>query len=370
MRYPRGTHRPAALALATALLAASAPAWAAPDAARLVERAFLHPRGVAHTGTVEVSLVGVPGGDATVHVWCDGRGRERREHVEGPARGLAVLADGKNSWQRAAGEKLWTPLPPAPPEAGAWERLRRNYQVEAKGQETVAGRRALRVALTPRQPGNARQEMWLDTATALPLRTDSYSYEGKLTMRSAYVALALGAPKKEIVAPPAAGEVAPAVGPALWRECASVAEMAKRTGVQLPLPTQLPAGYTLVACYARGCRRGGLLPVVRYQDGLNALTLFITHGGQGMGPGRGMGRGAGRGMGRGMGAGRGMGPGRGMGAGRGPGWGRGQGAGNGVCRLEQTAGQQVATMDYGGYRYVLIGDHRPEDLARALESVK
>ena len=86
------------LALFLVALAFAAPAHAGPSVEQLVERAFRHPRSVAHTGTVRVTLSGPPRSTASVRVLCDGRGRERAK-TGWPARGLPPT-DGQNSWQR------------------------------------------------------------------------------------------------------------------------------------------------------------------------------------------------------------------------------------------------------------------------------
>ncbi|MBI3944833.1 MAG: hypothetical protein HY321_02865 [Armatimonadetes bacterium] len=309
------------------------PTAAAPDAARLVERAFRRPRSVAHTGTVEVTVQGVAG-TALVKVACDGQGRERREHVDGPARGTVVLTDGRSTWQRGAGGGLWKLLPPMAAATGAWDRLRANYDLRATGSARVAGRASRIVEVVPRHPGNPKQVLWLDTDTALVLRSEARRSSGEAATASVYTSVALGAPRGAALAAPKPEDVAPLTPPEQWEECSSLAEVERRVGERVPLPAELPPGYALSGTYVHGCWRGISLPVLRYEDGVNALTLFVARPG-------------GRGWGRSLRWG-------------GPGW----------CRVEQREGQQVARSACRGYHYVLIGDHRPEALEAMLRSIR
>ncbi|HHX41903.1 MAG TPA: hypothetical protein GX715_18260 [Armatimonadetes bacterium] len=324
------------LALFLVALAFAAPAHAGPSVEQLVERAFRHPRSVAHTGTVRVTLSGPPRSTASVRVLCDGRGRERREHLDGPARGLTLLTDGQNSWQRPSPKAHWAALQ-TPPAASSWDRLRRNYRFRRQGEERIAGRKAAVIAIDPLHRGNPRQVLWLDTATALVLRADSYSYAGDLAMTTRYITFVPKAPPARALKAPGPDEIAPTSAAEWWRECASEKELVREAGTSVSLPSRLPPGYALVAYYLRGCRRGGTLPVVRYEDGLNALTLFITPGPGGQ---------------------------RRLGLG----WGRGRG--RNACVLSQVAGQQVARVAHEGYTYVLVGDHDPDGLEATLRSIR
>ncbi|HOM83565.1 MAG TPA: sigma-E factor regulatory protein RseB domain-containing protein [Armatimonadota bacterium] len=324
------------IALFLIALAIAAPAQAAPSIEQLVERAFRHPRSVAHTGTVRVTLSGPPRSTASVRVFCDGHGRERREHLDGPARGLTILTDGQSSWQRPSPAARWTALQ-IPPATSSWDRLRRNYRFRRQGEERIAGRKAAVIAIDPVHPGNPRQVLWLDMATALVLRADSYTYAGDLAMTTHYTTFVPKAPPARALKAPDPNEIAPTSTAEWWKECASEKELRQEAGTSVSLPSRLPPGYALVAYYLRGCRRGGTLPVVRYDDGLNALTLFITPG-----------------------------PGGRRRIGRGWGWGRDRNA----SALSQVAGQQVARVAHEGYTYILVGDHDPDGLEATLRSIR
>ncbi|NLC59550.1 MAG: hypothetical protein GX774_22150 [Armatimonadetes bacterium] len=340
------------LLLATlAVLGAVLPASAATPGADLLKQAFRNPRRVAHHGTLEVRVFTAPRSAATVRVVCDGKGRERREHLSGPTRGLTVLTDGRAIWQRLAADAPWTRAPGSLPDEAAWERLRSNYQFVTKGQKRVAGRLAWVIALSPRHAGNPRQTLWVDAANALILRSECYTHAGKLAMTTAYTKVTLGAPATGALRLPAAASSSAAAEE--WVAWDSRAELQRQLGTPVPLPTRLPAGYHPVGYHLRPCRQGGQLPVVRYSDGLNPLTLFVTRG-------QGMGRGGGRGWGMGRGKG---------GGGLGWGWGRGKG-GPGACVVQQVDGQQVARTTYDNLTYVLIGNHSPQGLEAALKSIR
>ena len=132
--------RTAAAAMMMGLTLALAPAGAAPRAERLLAKAFLNPRSVAHAGVLEVTVTAQPQAVNTVRLSCDGQGRERREHLDGPARGLVVLTDGRTTWQRPAGAELWAATPSPPAGEGTWERIRRNYQFKEIGRASCRER--------------------------------------------------------------------------------------------------------------------------------------------------------------------------------------------------------------------------------------
>ena len=273
------------LLLATlAVLGAVLPASAATPGADLLKQAFRNPRRVAHHGTLEVRVFTAPRSAATVRVVCDGKGRERREHLSGPTRGLTVLTDGRAIWQRLAADAPWTRAPGSLPDEAAWERLRSNYQFVTKGQKRVAGRLAWVIALSPRHAGNPRQTLWVDAANALILRSECYTHAGKLAMTTAYTKVTLGAPATGALRLPAAASSS-AAAESGWRGTLALSCSANwERRCRFP-PACRPAT-TRSATTCEPCRQGGQLPVVRYSDGLNPLTLFVTRG-QGMGRGGG-----------------------------------------------------------------------------------
>ncbi|MDH7571116.1 MAG: sigma-E factor regulatory protein RseB domain-containing protein [Armatimonadota bacterium] len=328
---------------AWAALVGLLPAAAATDLQKVAGRVFQRPRSVAHAGTMKVTLAAAPA-PATVRVYCDGKGNERREYVDGPASGTVVLTVGDRAWTRGASDRQWKVLPPSALDAGAWQRLQRNYRFEPRETRRVAGRKAVGLAVLPKQAGNPSQVIWVDEASGLVLRAEQYGSSGALTMTSVYESVSLGVPRGVDFSAPAEAEVAPVAPPDQWEKVASLDELERRVGHRVPRPTAMPPGYVLSSVYLRGCVQGDKHPVLRYDDGLNPLTLFVSHG-----PAGGGGRGRG---------------------GRGWGWGRLFGGKRGTCWIEDADGQAVARTVVGNHVYVLVGDLPAPVLQSALRSIE
>jgi len=296
---------------------------------------------VAYTGRLQVAVYQAPGRAVTseVQVEADGQGRERREYRSGPAQGLVVLTDGTREWRREPGATAWT-VQTRLPESEAERRQRleqlfRNYQVSFLRREPVAGRTTQAVQVTPRHPGNPSRIFWIDVRTFLPLRIDQFNCEGQLHTRSQYLQVVWQPPLPARLQPPPASSVVPGPPSASLLPCRSRAEMERATGRPAPIPHQVPPGYALTGYFMRPCRQGGYLPVLRYSDGLNLLTVFENRP-----PARGWGRG----------------------------W-RWRWGQQRECSIQETLQQKVIRLRNRQRSFLVIGDHDRQALQRLAESI-
>src|SRR5215467_16036639 len=69
--------------------------------------------------------------------------------------------------------------------------LSANYQVAAAGSGKVAGRRAR--VITARRDGRLAARIWLDKATTLPLRRETFDGHGHVVSVASFIALTVGA---------------------------------------------------------------------------------------------------------------------------------------------------------------------------------
>jgi len=322
----------------SSVLALAAP----PSSQELLRRAETEGQRVAHTGRLRVAIYRTKSQAVVsdVQVEADGQGRERREYLTGPARGLIVLTDGQQQWRREPGTTDWVVLPltgeaaSLPPKE--LDRLFRNYQVERLKTETVAGRSAQVVRATPRHPGNPSKVFWIDARTFLPLRIDHFNSEGQLHTRSQYLAISLKPPSAARLKPPPSDQVVQRPLAAGLHPRASAAEVERATGQQVRWPQEVPPGYELSGYYVRYCRQGIYLPVLRYSDGLNQITVFENRP-------------------------------QGQGRGRGWRWRRGQQA---QCQFQETPQQKVIRVLGREHSYLVIGDHNRRALQRMAESIR
>jgi negative regulator of sigma E activity len=334
-----------ALGLAMGLWWGSAlPLAAALTPPEMLRRAGIEGQRVAHTGRLQVTVYQANGTALTseVRVEADGQGRERREYLSGPARGLVVLTDGKQEWRREPGAATWMALPltleTASMRQQRLDRLFRNYQVERVKTEAVVGRTAQVLRVTPRYPGNPSRTFWIDAQTFLPLRTDQFNCDGRLHTNSRYTQLNLKPPEAPRLRPPPPAQVVQGPLSVSLRPRRSAAEVEQATGHTVHLPKEVPPGYELTGYYVRYCRQGVYLPVLRYSDGLNLLTVFENRP-QAQGRGRG----------------------------RGWRWRRGQ---DWECQFQETLQQKVVRVLGREHSYLLIGDHDRRALQRMAESIR
>jgi hypothetical protein len=140
--------------------------------------------------------------------------------------------------------------------------LSANYQVAAGGWGRVAGRRAR--VITARRDGRLAARIWLDKATALPLRRETFDGHGHVVSVASFMALTLGAG----VAGALAGTV-----PRQW----VTARPARLRAEGWPLPGPLPDGLVLLSAREGNTATGPAVDL-DYSDGLSLVSVFLQRG--------------------------------------------------------------------------------------------
>jgi hypothetical protein len=138
--------------------------------------------------------------------------------------------------------------------------LSANYQVAAVGWGKIAGRRAR--VITARRAGRLAARIWLDKATTLPLRRETFDGHGHVVSVASFVALTVGAG----VAP--AGTV-----PRQWVH----ARPARLRAEGWPLPGPLPDHLALLSV-RQGNTPTGQVVDLDYSDGLSLVSVFLQRG--------------------------------------------------------------------------------------------
>jgi sigma-E factor negative regulatory protein RseB len=140
--------------------------------------------------------------------------------------------------------------------------LSANYQVAAAGWGLVAGR-AARV-ITARRNGRLAARIWLDKATTLPLRRETFDGQGHIVSVASFMALTVGA---------GAGGVPAGTVPRQW----VTARPARLRAGGWPLPGPLPDDLALLSA-RQGTTATGPVVDLDYSDGLSLVSVFVQRG--------------------------------------------------------------------------------------------
>lgn len=146
--------------------------------------------------------------------------------------------------------------------------LAANYRVAVGRPGWVAGRPAQEVVLYRRRSGAVAARFWLDSATKLPLRRETFDIHARLITEDVFVSLTLGVP--------AATELPTTGGMPSSTPLASKQLTRLRTA-GWPLPGRLPGNLTLVQA-DQTSTSGGRVVDLAYSDGLSVISLFLQRG--------------------------------------------------------------------------------------------
>lgn len=148
--------------------------------------------------------------------------------------------------------------------------LGRNYEVSVEGRERLMDRRSTVLVLHRRDSGMLRERLWIDEASKLLVRRETYDEEGSLLRLGAFLSLDL-APH-----PPRSGgadDVERDEGPVPLD--AGDLDALREAG--WTIPDELPPGYEPVAAYTLAEEDGQPLQLV-YTDGLYTVSVFQQAG--------------------------------------------------------------------------------------------
>ena len=181
--------------------------------------------------------------------------------TDGDLDGNRVLQVGREHFQKRRGDffRQVNHLP----SADNTELMLQNYKLREMRTEPIARRKCVMVSIEPKHPGNPRKLVWLDVKTALPLKTQIWSPEGKLCEESYFLTLQYH--------------------PKLTRSVFRLPDTTVRDSwpstnpdfniVSVP-ERGLPPGYRLVETSTRQIPGQGIVSIQRFSDGLNTLSLL------------------------------------------------------------------------------------------------
>jgi len=145
--------------------------------------------------------------------------------------------------------------------------MRGNYLIEYAGPGSSGDRPAIIVAVR-RADGTLAAKFWLDAATSLPLRRETYDSGGRLVNEAAFIDLQIG--DREV------GDV-PAAGALPWSTQPAEHGLASLRAQGWSLPATLAGDMTLVAVTST-MTRSGFVVDASYSDGLSVVSVFMQRG--------------------------------------------------------------------------------------------
>jgi sigma-E factor negative regulatory protein RseB len=141
--------------------------------------------------------------------------------------------------------------------------LSANYRVAAAGWGQVAGRQA-RVVTAKRRNGKLAAKFWLDRATTLPLRQQTFDGRGDVVSEATFTRLTVG---HGAAAKPARA------APKQW----VTASLPRLRAQGWPLPGQLPGHLMLLGARQDSTPEGPVIDL-DYSDGLSLVSVFFQRG--------------------------------------------------------------------------------------------
>jgi len=143
----------------------------------------------------------------------------------------------------------------------------KNYRVMAAGLGQVAGRPA-RVLVARRPGGRVAARFWLDRATRLPLRRETFDAAGHMVTNAGFTQVRLGLP---------VDRPAPATSARPWGDALAPAQLTALRAQGWPLPGPLPGNLALLDARQEVTAAGRVIDL-DYSDGLCLVSVFIQRG--------------------------------------------------------------------------------------------
>jgi sigma-E factor negative regulatory protein RseB len=147
--------------------------------------------------------------------------------------------------------------------------LAENYLVSLAGHGQVAGRPAQELVLRHRD-GRLAARLWLDTATKLPLRRETYDGSAQMVSEDVFISLKLASPA-------AAAAAAPRTAAVAGGKSLATAQLTGLRAAGWPLPAYLPGQLSLVRASETSGPAGAVVDLA-YSDGLSVISLFVQRG--------------------------------------------------------------------------------------------
>jgi len=151
--------------------------------------------------------------------------------------------------------------------------LAENYLVSMAGRGDVAGRPAQELVVRHRD-GRLAARFWVDTATKLPLRRETYDGSAQMVSEDVFISLKLASPA---AAAAAAAAAAPRAAAVAGGKSLATAQLTRLRTAGWTLPAYLPGQLSLVRATETSGPAGAVVDLA-YSDGLSVISLFVQRG--------------------------------------------------------------------------------------------
>jgi negative regulator of sigma E activity len=209
----------------------------------------------------------------TMRVWRSGFRRRIEWQAPPVMRGDVLVDNGSIVWRyhRAENEAVATRSTVGDRDL---EQLSQRFDAKVQGSAEVSGRTAWIVNVSPRGQNRVVRRLWLDRATKIVLRTESFDAGGQRVETSSFNAIQFSKVGAEQFrwTPPRGAQVTRTSG-TLWTHIAP----AKRAAPWLQVPSQstLPRGYVVESAVVDTKAANGQGEAwLRYTNGLNRFSIF------------------------------------------------------------------------------------------------
>jgi outer membrane lipoprotein-sorting protein len=152
----------------------------------------------------------------------------------------------------------------------------RNYEPRLEGIETVAGRTAYRIWLSPRHRGDAWMRIWVDRQTGARLGDEDWDGDNRLLRSTRFTQISFESIDPDQFRPP---QYVMSLASRTYSDEAqskSVAEVSRVIGFPIKLPRYVPDGYILDGAYTYPCQCGCEKPAAQvcWTNGLKTISVF------------------------------------------------------------------------------------------------
>jgi sigma-E factor negative regulatory protein RseB len=145
--------------------------------------------------------------------------------------------------------------------------MRANYEVVYAGRGSSDNRPAQIVELQ-RRNGSVAARFWLDAATKLPLRRETFDSQARMISEDAFINLQIGNSGLRHM---------PVTGVRAWSSRLDSAQLAMLRAQGWPVPGQLPDDLLLIAAHRTVTSAGPVIDL-DYSDGLSLVSIFLQRG--------------------------------------------------------------------------------------------
>ncbi len=272
-------------AAASAATAAASPT-ATPSAGALLKKAVSADDGVSYSGTMTSVVYGPDRVNSTVVRIDHGAPSSWRIWYVAPvdAYGRLIVSDEKVTYQYEASTNTvyaddWSASAPPLAEYIDDSRVEANYNIEAGPATTVAGRTAHGISLTSKYSDLLVERLWVDDATDLILRRETYHADGSIASKTSFdnVRIVKSLPKDLFdLSIPSGMRLVP--GAAFGKAASDERSVASSLPFSIVRPESLPDGFTLDH-ESVSLHEGVQTLQIVYDDGLRDFSLFenATH---------------------------------------------------------------------------------------------